>query len=111
MLSTGDHGELINCGWLAMSDPNAPVATNAVPLTSNRTGCGWVGSRHVSHAPTAYMGMTMRIHTRSENDRPSRGHCLGEQLIYQAEPAHGRQRIQPKPGHGHTSMIRRMLLR
>ena len=38
MLSTGDHGELIICGWLAMSDPNAPPATNAVPLTSNRTG-------------------------------------------------------------------------
>ena len=70
MLSTGAHGELIICGWLAMSDPNAPVATNAVPLTSNRTGCGCVGSRHVSHAPTAYIGMTMRIHTRSESDMP-----------------------------------------
>jgi hypothetical protein len=43
---------------------------NAVPLTSNRTGCGCAGSRHVSHAPTAYIGMTMRIHTRSESDMP-----------------------------------------
>ena len=70
VLSTGAHGELIICGWLSISAPKAPVATNAVPLTSNRTGCGCVGSRHVSHAPTAYIGTTMRIHTRSESARP-----------------------------------------
>ena len=70
MLSTGNQDELIICGWLAMSDPNASPATNAVPLTSNRTACGCVGSRQVSHAPTAYIGMKMRIHTKPESDGP-----------------------------------------
>src|SRR6476659_3558997 len=70
VLSTGNHGELTTSGWLERSDPKAPVATNAVPPTSNRTGCGCVGNRHINQAPTAYIGMTTRIQTESENDRP-----------------------------------------
>src|SRR5215218_605127 len=71
MLNTGNHAELINCGWLRMSDPSPADTTNAVALTSNRIGCRWLGSRHVSHAPTAYIGMMTRIHKTLSNDGPS----------------------------------------
>ena len=70
VLSAGAKGELIIGGWLSMSNPNAPVTTNAVPLTSNRIACGCLGSRHVSHAPTAYIGMMLKIQTKSERDGP-----------------------------------------
>ena len=70
MLSTGNHGELIIDGWLASSDENASPVRSVVPATSNRTGCGCVGNRHVSHTPTAYIGMKMKIHTKPTSDGP-----------------------------------------